>query len=172
MPRAFSIRALLPLLLLVAACDSEPAPMPAPPTPPPAPVHEEHPAPPAAAPMEAAPEGATVSFASPADGATVSSPLKVSFAVEGIEVKPAGELAAGSGHHHLVIDGEAIPMGTVVPKDATHIHYGGGQTETEVELSPGPHTLTMQLADGMHRSYGPALSATIHVTVEGAAAPK
>ena len=110
-------------------------------------------------------EGAKVMFTEPADGATVSSPVKVVMGVEGAEVKPAGELAKGTGHHHIIVNGKAIEAGTVVPKDDTHIHFGDGSTETELELPAGEHTLTLQFADGMHRSYGKPLSATITVTV-------
>ncbi|MCB9664464.1 MAG: DUF4399 domain-containing protein [Alphaproteobacteria bacterium] len=114
-------------------------------------------------------DGKRVFFQAPADGATVTSPLAVVFGAEGVEVKPAGTMEPNTGHHHLVIDGAPVAAGEAVPADATHIHYGKGQTETEIELAPGQHTLTMQLADGMHRSYGPDFSATITVTVEGAA---
>jgi hypothetical protein len=121
---------------------------------------------PAAAPAEAPPAAARVWFIEPQDGAKVKSPLNVVFGVEGYEVQAAGEVAPGTGHHHLIVDGQAVPMGTVVPKDEKHIHYGQGQTETTVELAPGEHTLTMQFADGAHGSLGPSASATIRVTVE------
>lgn len=107
-----------------------------------------------------------VMFDAPADGAEVSSPVKVKMGVEGMEVKPAGEMAPNTGHFHLIIDGDPIPKGQVVPKDETHIHYGKGQTEAEVPLSPGKHTLTLQFADGAHMSYGMDMSATITVNVK------
>ena len=113
-----------------------------------------------------APEGSKVMFGEPADGATVKSPLKVVFQVEGLTVKPAGTMEAGTGHHHLIIDDKAPAAGTAVAADDTHIHYGKGQTETEIELAPGKHTLTMQFANGAHISYGEQLSTTITVTVE------
>ena len=50
-------------------------------------------------------------------------------------------------------------------RDRTHIHFGGGQTEADVELTPGEHTLTLQFANGMHQSYGADWSKTITVTV-------
>jgi len=112
------------------------------------------------------PEGAKVFFANLKDGQTVSSPLKVEFGVEGMEVEPAGALNQGMGHHHIIIDGTALESGEIVPADATNIHYGKGQTETELELTPGTHTLTMQFADGYHQSYGEQMSATISITVE------
>ena len=110
--------------------------------------------------------GATVSFGEPADGATVKGPVKVTFKIEGATVKPAGELADGTGHHHIIVDSGPTETGTAVPADPTHIHYGGGQTEASLELAPGPHTLTLQFADGLHRSYGPELSKTISITIE------
>src|SRR4051812_22265490 len=79
----------------------------------------------------------TVSFVEPADGATVSSPFKVKFGVSGMEVKPAGDMSANSGHHHLLINAEPVKAGESVPFDATHLHFGKGQTETEVTLPPG-----------------------------------
>ena len=72
----------------------------------------------------------------------------------------------GTGHHHLIIDGHPVEAGKAVPADATHLHFGKGQTETTLKLAPGPHTLTLQFADGLHQSYGPEMSATITVTVK------
>ncbi len=120
------------------------------------------------APADAAvvmPEGASVRFVSPADGATVTSPFTVVMGVSGITVEPAGEAKEGSGHHHIIIDGTGPEAGGVVPADETHIHYGKGQTETELTLTPGKHTLTLQFANGLHQSYGPNLSQTITVEV-------
>lgn len=114
----------------------------------------------------AVPDGARVFFVSPADGAEVSSPVKVEMGVEGMAVNPAGELKAGTGHHHIIIDDKAPEKGSAVPADETHIHYGKGQTETELELAPGEHTLTMQFANGHHMSYGSQMSATIKITVK------
>ena len=108
----------------------------------------------------------SVSFVEPADGATVASPFKVKFAVAGMDVKPAGDMSANTGHHHLIINGTAIKAGESVPFDETHMHFGKGQTETELKLAPGKYTLTMQFANGAHQSYGAPLSKTINVTVK------
>lgn len=108
-----------------------------------------------------------VFFVAPANGAVVSNPVVVKFGVEGMAIKPAGEGVPNTGHHHLIIDGDPIPAGQVVPADDSHLHFGKGQTETTVNLTPGDHTLTMQFADGAHRSYGPAMSQTIKVHVKG-----
>jgi hypothetical protein len=109
---------------------------------------------------------ADVSFVEPKDGAQVSSPIHLKFAVDGMKVAPAGDMTPGTGHHHLLVDGQALPSGEVVPVNDHSIHYGKGQTETDVTLPPGDHTLTMQFADGAHRSYGPEMSQTIKVHVK------
>lgn len=108
----------------------------------------------------------SVAFVEPADGATVSSPFKVKFAVTGMEIKPAGDMTANTGHHHLLINAKPVKEGDVVPADETHIHFGKGQTETEVKLAPGTYKLSMQFANGLHQSYGPGMSKDITVTVK------
>src|SRR5690242_15053757 len=86
----------------------------------------------------------SVDFSEPKDGAVVSSPFKVKFAVTGMEVKPAGTMDNNTGHHHLIINGDSMKVGESVPFDETHLHFGKGQTETEVKLPPGTYKLTMQ----------------------------
>ena len=109
-----------------------------------------------------------VSFKSPKDGAVVSQKFRVKFGVKGKTIRPALEDVNDkkSGHHHLIIDGAFISEGQVVPTDERHIHFGKGQTQTELNLRPGDHTLTLQLADGAHLSYGEKFSKTIKVTVK------
>ena len=116
--------------------------------------------------MPAVPEGSRVYFANLEDGAVISSPAYVEFGLEGIGLEPAGVVKEGYGHHHILINDDFTPMGTAVPADDTHIHYGGGQSGDTLDLPAGNHTLVLQFADGMHRSYGEALSAKINVTVE------
>lgn len=107
-----------------------------------------------------------VFFVTPKDGETVKTKFKVKFGVEGMTVKPAETMEVGTGHHHIIVDGAPIPKGQVVPKDERNIHFGKGESQTELTLKPGEHTLTLQFADGAHLSYGPELSATIKVTVK------
>ena len=115
----------------------------------------------------AVPAGAKVFFKNVKDGETVKSPLKVEMGVDGMQLDTAGALVAGTGHHHLLIDaGDSIPAGTVVPKDSTHLHFGKAQSSTDVKLTPGKHVLTLQFADGIHRSYGAQMAATVNVTVK------
>ncbi len=113
-----------------------------------------------------APATKGVYFIQPADGATVTSPFMVKFGLKGMEIRPAGEQVAGTGHHHLLINRESLAPGQIIPADDVHIHFGKGQTETEVKLAPGTYKLTMQFADGFHLSYGKDMAATLTVTVK------
>jgi hypothetical protein len=117
--------------------------------------------------LPAVPAGAKVYFKNLKDGETVKSPLKVEMGVDGMQLDTAGAIVAGTGHHHLLIDaGDSIPAGTVVPKDSTHLHFGKAQSSADVKLTPGKHVLTLQFADGIHRSYGAQMAATVNVTVK------
>jgi hypothetical protein len=102
------------------------------------------------------------------DGSSVPSKFKVEFGLDGLKVRPAGEDVndRASGHHHLIVDGGPIDIGKPVPADEKNLHYGKGQTETEITLAPGTHKLTLQFADGAHRSYGPTWASTVTVNVK------
>lgn len=113
------------------------------------------------------PENAKVHFISPKDGAKVKSPVKVQMGVKGMTVEPASNgINANKGHHHIIIDTPSPAKGIAIPKDEKHQHYGKGQTETELKLQPGKHTLRLQFANGAHISYGSKMSAEITITVE------
>jgi hypothetical protein len=117
--------------------------------------------------MSAVPAGAKVYFKNLKDGQTVTSPFKVEMGVDGMKLDTAGAMEASSGHHHLLIDaGDSIPAGQIVPKNDQHKHFGKAQSSTDVTLPAGKHVLTLQFADGLHRSYGGQLAATITVTVK------
>lgn len=119
-------------------------------------------------PTTAAPEGAEVYIISPQDGATVSSPFTVTFGLKGMGIAPAGIEKANTGHHHLLVNVEELPAaGQPITADEQHIHFGGGQTETELSLEKGTHTLQLNLADHNHVPFEPALvSEKITITVE------
>lgn len=122
---------------------------------------------PTMAPRTPAPTNAKVFFISPVKGETVSSPIFVQFGLEGLEVAPVGTYEPGTGHHHLLVDTQPPMMDMPVPADANHIHFGKGQTETTVELSPGPHTLQLLVGDGNHVPHQPPImSEAISITVE------
>ena len=103
---------------------------------------------------------------SPKDGDTVSPTFKVLFGLKGMQVSPAGIEKNNSGHHHLAVDLKTLPDLTI-PLGASVTHFGGGQTETEVTLEPGTHTLQLILGDFKHQPHSPAvLSKRITVTVK------
>ena len=107
-----------------------------------------------------------VYFIEPKDGAEVVSPVKVVMGVEGMTIKPSEEgVVAGTGHHHILLNQGPMRGGKVIPTDKTHLHYGKGQTEAAIKLEPGEYTLTMQFADGLHRSFGKKMAHTIKIKV-------
>jgi hypothetical protein len=113
------------------------------------------------------PEGATVYFKNLKDGETVSSPVKVEMGAKAISVDSAGTVKPNSGHFHILIDAEdSIPTGEVVAKDSTHLHFGNAQQEASLTLPSGKHKLTLQFADGAHRSYGSKLATTVTINVK------
>ncbi len=122
---------------------------------------------PAALPRTAAPESALTSVLSPANGATVTSPFTVRFGLRGMGVAPAGVTTPNTGHHHLLIDVATLPPDNLpIPNDANHRHFGLGQTETELTLPPGQHTLQLVLGDALHIPHQPPVrSEKITITV-------
>ena len=85
--------------------------------------------------------GSGVYFIDLKDGATVPSKLKLSFGLRNMGIAPAGTDRPNSGHHHLLIDTELPALDQPIPNDFNHLHFGAGQTETEITLKPGQHTL-------------------------------
>jgi hypothetical protein len=110
----------------------------------------------------------SVYFIEPSDGAVVSSPVTVKFGLSGMGVAPAGVERDNTGHHHLLIDlDEAPDLSKPIAADAHHKHFGGGQTETTLELAPGEHTLQLLLGDYLHRPHKtPVMSDKITITVK------
>lgn len=118
-------------------------------------------------PRTPAPSEAAAYFISPADGETVSGPVTVRFGLRGMGVAPAGTLAEGTGHHHLIVDAPLPPAGQPIPNDARHLHFGKGQTETTLTLAPGKHTLQLLVGDHSHVPHDPVVaSEVITITVK------
>ena len=118
------------------------------------------------------PEGAEVYFSDLKDGATIPPKATIRFGLKEMGVAPAGSDRPNSGHHHLLIDTELPPLDKPIPNDFNHLHFGTGQTEAQVTLKPGPHTLQLLLGDKDHIPHNPpVMSARIRVVVaEGGAA--
>lgn len=103
---------------------------------------------------------------SPANGSVVTSPVNIKFGLRGMGVAPAGTDKAFTGHHHLLVDANKLPDAGQ-PMGADVKHFGGGQTETDLELSPGVHTLQLILGDQFHVPHQPAvISDKVTITVK------
>lgn len=124
-------------------------------------------APAADLPRTAAPANARVYFISPTDGQVLKGPVTVRFGLENMGVAPAGTVAEGTGHHHLIIDSPLPALDKPLPMDDKHVHFGKGQTETVLKLAPGKHTLQLVLGDASHIPHQPAVvSGQITITVK------
>ena len=111
------------------------------------------------------PDGAKLYIISPTNGQTVTSPVNVKFGLSGMGVAPAGFEKANTGHHHLIVNGPLPEMGKPMGKGVRH--FGGGQTETTLELKPGKHTLQLVLGDHLHIPHDPpVISEQIEIVVE------
>jgi hypothetical protein len=152
-------------MVAASACGgSEPAPA--------QPAAEAPAAAPAPAPTTATP-ARRVYFIEPQDGATVKSPVKLRFGLEGYELAPvpkdpikADQVRAGVGHHHVGVEMDCLPPGTEIVKGTpSWVHFGTGTTEIDMQLEPGTHKLTLQLGDDLHRTIE-GLCQTITVNVQ------
>jgi hypothetical protein len=117
----------------------------------------------------AAPAGAEVYFIAPQNGAKLHGPVTVKFGLKGMGIAPAGVKFDNTGHHHLLIDTDIkdINLDAPLPLSDKVLHFGKGQTETVLTLSPGKHTLQLVLGDYTHIPFDPALtSKQITITVE------
>jgi len=112
--------------------------------------------------------GAEVYIISPKNGAIVHNPVLVQFGLKGMGVAPAGVKYDNTGHHHLLIDTDApADQSTPLPATDKIVHFGKGQTETTINLSPGKHTLQLLLADYQHIPHSPpVISKKITITVK------
>jgi hypothetical protein len=114
-----------------------------------------------------APADAYLYIGWPNDGEVLNTRrFRVWFGLRHMGVAPAGVEKAGTGHHHLLIDTELPPDDQPIPNDHNHLHFGGGQTETVIELAPGTHTLQLIMGDQDHIPHNPPIvSEQITVTV-------
>ena len=114
------------------------------------------------------PEGATVGFANLSDGDIVPPAFRVVFSISGMGIAPAGVEIDNTGHHHLLIDVAEMPdLGKPLPATDNIIHFGKGQSETDLNLSEGQHTLQLVLADYRHIPHEPpVVSEKITITVK------
>ena len=112
--------------------------------------------------------GGAVVITEPSTGSTVSSPVKVCMAVDGVEVQPAKKgINPGKGHHHLLIDVD-LPsnLSKGIGKDANHVHMGDGSTCKELKLVSGKHVIRTLFANGGHVPFNPAITSTVIFTVK------
>ena len=100
------------------------------------------------------------------EGDRVESPFLIQFGLSGMGVAPAGTDRANTGHHHLLINVNDIDLSKPIPSSSNHIHFGGGQTESLVDLMPGNYSMQLVLGDMTHTPHNPPIiSQRINITV-------
>jgi hypothetical protein len=115
------------------------------------------------------PPGARVYFIDIKEGQHLPGTFTVRFGLRGMGLAPAGIDKANTGHHHLIVDAPLPPPDVPVPNDPQHLHFGAGQTEADVTLTPGPHTLQLLFADKNHVPHDPPVASdVVHVVVDAA----
>lgn len=116
--------------------------------------------------VEAAPTVVEAIIASPADGDTVDATFTMTLEVRNLELRPAGTMDPGTGHHHLTIDRDIVAEGEQMPAEAGIVHLGAAQTEYTWEgLAPGSHTIVAVLGDYEHKRLPGAATDTVTVIV-------
>jgi uncharacterized protein DUF4399 len=111
---------------------------------------------------------AKVKIVAPANGATLSGPVKVILQATGVEIVPATVERPGTGHHHLFVDHDVTPVDDTIPRGVTGIlHLGRGQTEFVLDsLTPGPHRVIAVVANWKHIPLKPLVVDTVRFTIK------
>lgn len=110
----------------------------------------------------------TVAITSPTEGAEVVGPdVTVQLGVSGFELRPAGDLTRGTGHHHLYLDTDVTDPREPVPTlPQSVIHMGdASSTYTFENVEPGEHRIIAVVADGVHVPLQPWVVDTVNFTV-------
>ena len=80
-----------------------------------------------------------------------------------VQVRPLANIRRG------LIDAPLPDPRVPIPANDHYRHFGGGQTETVLELPPGPHTLQLILGDYRHIPHNPPIvSQPVEIIVESA----
>lgn len=114
-----------------------------------------------------APPDAVVYIITPREGQRVRSPITVRFGLRNMGVTRAGDTTPNMGHHHLLVDvTDPVEPNEPLPTDRKHLHFGAGQTETQLDLPPGKHTLQLVLGDAEHKPFNPVVASNkVAITV-------
>ncbi|NOR52126.1 MAG: DUF4399 domain-containing protein [Gammaproteobacteria bacterium] len=105
-------------------------------------------------------KSARIFISSPNHGAEMTSPLRVTFSIQGFKVVPTGTKGRErhlGGHHILLVDTPLPDLDEPIPITDQIIHLSKGEREILLTLPPGEHTLQLLLGDEEHESFEPPL---------------
>jgi hypothetical protein len=102
-------------------------------------------------------------FIEPKNGATVKTTgadakvhLKLGVENYKLAAVPDGEVKTarpGVGHFHIGVDTPCVASGkTIVKGTPSWVHFGKGDSEMDMQLTPGTHKLAVQFADDLHNA--------------------
>lgn len=110
-------------------------------------------------------------FVEPKNGATVKSPVHLKFGIENYKIAPVPDgtvttARPGVGHYHVGVDTGCLKPGeTIVKGTPSWVHFGKGDSEIDMQLTPGKHRLALQLGDDLHNTVkGLCSMITVNVT--------
>ena len=109
-------------------------------------------------------------FIEPKNNATVKSPVHLKFGIENYKIAavPEGDVKTvrpGVGHYHVGVEQDCLKPGQNIVKGTPQwVHFGKGDAEIDMQLTPGKHKLALQLGDDLHNTVQ-GLCATITVNV-------
>lgn len=117
-------------------------------------------------PTTTTPPAGTVTIVTPMPGTQSGARVTVQLSST-VQILPAGDLTAGTGHHHLFLDAELSPAGVPVPTvPGSIVHMGDGSAVYVFEgVTPGQHRLIAVVADGVHVPLQPWVVDTVTFTV-------
>jgi len=110
-------------------------------------------------------------FVEPKNNASVKSPVHLKFGIENYKIAavPEGDVKTarpGIGHYHVGVEQDCLKPGeTIVKGTPQWVHLGKGDTEMDMQLTPGKHKLSLQLGDDLHNTVqGLCSTITVNVT--------
>lgn len=116
---------------------------------------------------EAAPSAGTVTIVTPMDGVLINgNEISVTLSST-VDIRPAGDMTPGTGHHHLYLNADLTPADQPVPTvPGSIIHMGDASAAyTFTDVEPGEYRLIAVVADGVHVPLQPWVVDTVRFTV-------
>lgn len=109
----------------------------------------------------------TVTIVTPMEGGQIAGSTVTVQLSSNVDLRPAGDMTGGTGHHHLYLDADLTnPTEPVPTVPGSIIHMGDASSVFTFEgVEPGEHRLIAVVADGAHFPLQPWVVDTVTFTV-------